>query len=309
MTSDDYMRLADYFADAPDSHASVAINVPEQRALVVSALRAASVKAGEVVAVKPLEWEKITWERYPKFKAVTPTGDYWVWELAGIGYWSQHSLIGREVHGTIDDAKAAAQSDYEARIRSALVVEPAAPTASVGAMREALEQALERMKMAVDWWNKGGHSLPQMSAAIEMAESALGAANQSDGGVEGHAAMGRWGATESDAPRAGIKPGPSDTAPAEPVATKAFIEAFGKSLDDDFGFWSSPTSDAVRSKLYGLWAKANAEVLIPLHPPRSVDVEAIERAVVAWADGEEIELTIRQVHALARSTAAMIEGE
>lgn len=34
--------LADYFANAPDSYASVAINVPKQRAMIVSALRLAS---------------------------------------------------------------------------------------------------------------------------------------------------------------------------------------------------------------------------------------------------------------------------
>jgi hypothetical protein len=125
---------------------------------------------------------------------------------------------------------------------------------NVGAMREALEQALERMKMAVDWWNKGGHSLPQMSAAIEMAESAL-AANQPDGGVEGHADLasdgkclvvetidhressdgvsatsGRQAADRQQAIGAGIKPGPSDTAHAEPVAASGRYERLIKTL-------------------------------------------------------------------------------
>ncbi len=60
-SGDKSARLADYFANAPDSHASVAINVPEQRALVVAALRAASVKDGEVM--------REAFKRYPDGEA------------------------------------------------------------------------------------------------------------------------------------------------------------------------------------------------------------------------------------------------
>lgn len=42
---------ADYFEDAPDGHASVAINVPEQRKEIVACLRLASTLTGELAAM------------------------------------------------------------------------------------------------------------------------------------------------------------------------------------------------------------------------------------------------------------------
>jgi hypothetical protein len=56
--------------------------------------------------------------------------EYWAWENAGFGYWSWGSLAGREVHGGLDGAKAAAQADYESRIFSALSTPSAAPAAT-----------------------------------------------------------------------------------------------------------------------------------------------------------------------------------
>lgn len=223
MTSDDYKRLADRLelfwrilntarkSDSPT--VSVWASDTDLIAEAANVLRAASVKAGEVVAVKPLRWNRTTiWGEF-KWRAICPA----------FGHEYACFMQGDLTLPEQQERKDKIQEEYERGIRSALVVEPVkgepvawryrdpnriagscwsydnaepdqilgreiqplytAPTASVGAMREALEQALERMKTAVDWWNKGGHSLPQMSAAIEMAESAL-AENQPDGDVE-----------------------------------------------------------------------------------------------------------------------------
>ena len=48
-------------------------------------------------------------------------------------------------------------------------------------------------------------------------------------------------------------------------ACRAFVEAFSRSLDDDFGFWSSAVANEVRAKLYSPWAKANAEIVCNPH--------------------------------------------
>lgn len=71
------------------------------------------------VEVKPLVWDRTNSDGTIHIATAIP-GEYWAWELAGYGYWSWGSLSGREVHGGLDGAKAAAQADYEKRIRSAL---------------------------------------------------------------------------------------------------------------------------------------------------------------------------------------------
>jgi hypothetical protein len=141
--------------------------------------RAASVKAGEVVAVRPLEWEKQNVD-----------GTLWCTELSVCGeYRVRHEddrwlatspgrLIG--IYKTCDDAKAAAQADYEARIRSALVVEPA-PTASVGAMREALAWCVSEIELGNARSRSAFPVDPEKKRRFDEIKT-LAAANQSDGG-------------------------------------------------------------------------------------------------------------------------------
>lgn len=87
--------------------------------------RAASVKAGEVVAVRPLEWVDRGDGVHPRFIARTIVGDYAIDKTKGGAFaWWVPVLRGKIEEHTLDAAKAAAQADYEARIRSALVVEP-----------------------------------------------------------------------------------------------------------------------------------------------------------------------------------------
>lgn len=78
-----------------------------------------SAPAGEP-GIKALIW-RLHVARAGWLVADVHPGSYFAWELAGIGYWSHGSIVGREVLGGIDAAKAAAQADYERRIRSALV--------------------------------------------------------------------------------------------------------------------------------------------------------------------------------------------
>lgn len=85
-------------------------------------------QAGEPVAVKPLEWRD-----GPSYSAMLVAdcifGEYWVWggNAPDNACWSRGSLPGKLIDGGVDAAKAAAQADYEQRVRSCLVSAP--PTA------------------------------------------------------------------------------------------------------------------------------------------------------------------------------------
>lgn len=72
------------------------------------------------VKVKPLEWEEGNPGSYTEI-AESPFGHYSVWEINGTGCWSPWKQgSGSIVDGGLAGAKAAAQADFEARIRSAL---------------------------------------------------------------------------------------------------------------------------------------------------------------------------------------------
>lgn len=90
------------------------------------------------VGVKPLEWR----DSYGVLRAETPFGEYKV--TGRILRLPSHA---EQVHGTIEAAKAAAQADYGARIRSALTAQPspkqlAAQPDDVAALVEAAKDAL-----------------------------------------------------------------------------------------------------------------------------------------------------------------------
>lgn len=88
---------------------------------------ATRLRAGEGVMVKPLIWER-TDSGYDYAK--TPfVGDYytvWTEGSEARGCWSKMQSGINRVDGGRDDAKAAAQADYEARIMSALTPKPRA---------------------------------------------------------------------------------------------------------------------------------------------------------------------------------------
>lgn len=92
---------------------------PHNRAAMRAALTAAIGAGGQAVAVKPLEWESgvVDWAKpLPGMKYVacstTPKGA-WAW-------WLDDAPGTRAVFASETEAKAAAQADYERRIRSAL---------------------------------------------------------------------------------------------------------------------------------------------------------------------------------------------
>ena len=109
---------------------------------VYRAMLAASPPAGAEVRVKPLVWEEITQARSDEdptrepsgdYEAVTPVGTYYIEMYFGTNsYGWDVSFNGDHVadRDDPDDAKAAAQADYERRILSALE-----PTPSTDAVR------------------------------------------------------------------------------------------------------------------------------------------------------------------------------
>lgn len=95
---------------------------------LADAIRAAQAKpAADAVAVKGLEW--ITFcSASGNCDAKTPFGKYVIQSEAD-GWCLFNEDDASSVHSTLDAAKAAAQADYEARIRSALI-SPVAPEGS-----------------------------------------------------------------------------------------------------------------------------------------------------------------------------------
>lgn len=89
----------------------------------ISSIRSAALSAGQAqpVAIKPLEWKYLDSPPVGEEYASNPIGTYFI-QLFGFGKYPL-SQFGNErgVYPTLDEAKAAAQSDYETRIRAALV--------------------------------------------------------------------------------------------------------------------------------------------------------------------------------------------
>jgi hypothetical protein len=111
------------------------------------------------VGVKPLVWRELTADRGDgarepngDWEAETPLGFYeiemiWVGEIAvwGLTYGTGNGYIGGDWHSP-DDAKAAAQADYETRVRSAL-----SPTSDRASVDPADLQLLMQLKRDNVW--------------------------------------------------------------------------------------------------------------------------------------------------------------
>jgi hypothetical protein len=159
---DDYKRLAD---EASRWAKSNFINAPDARDFAIraeSALRAASVKAGEVVAGEPVAhqwcvyeetWQKTGWE-------FDGNGDRAGWEALAKRMPTTYRIVTRPLYAT--------------------------PTASVGAMREALTDVatVSACVAVVESPTLHVKMLANINAIATGALKALAAANQSDGGVE-----------------------------------------------------------------------------------------------------------------------------
>jgi hypothetical protein len=107
--------------------------------------------AAPVAVVKPLEW--LEFDGDPDgIKA----GEYWIYhESYGFQRYLGSVTVGKP-HTTLEAAKAAAQADYEARILSAITIQPAAQAvaeAVAGAYAEAWRLALSHR----DYDNGGGY--------------------------------------------------------------------------------------------------------------------------------------------------------
>lgn len=118
-----------------------------------AAIRAYVAAVGEPVAVKPMGWDESEWPR----QAQTVIGWYSIHSGRPDGryrlrYPSFGHVVGPKgdaIFTTIDDAKAAAQADYEARIRSAL----AAPQPS-----QSRDEVVEALRGAFITCNSDGQA-------------------------------------------------------------------------------------------------------------------------------------------------------
>ncbi len=283
---------------------------------------AAGASAG-AVKVKPLEWverEGVT----GTFDASTPVGHYiatitdddrGMWFIVG-------QTMGAYMLPDIDVVKAAAQADYEQRILSALIPEPA--KAGDAVLREALDLLQQRQEMLAKCANDPKYSDQQQEIWAALAnekiddiralkalstaqpDTAAQGGKQSDGG--GAITAAQMDAIEQAAiagkPLAGL---PSDTAPAEPVSVEELR---------DFIYVRQPcySKDLAHALLdrFSVTTKA---------PPRSVDIEAIARVIDPGAFDDDyhkrhrhcsplrVDVVQERALAKARSIAAMIEGE
>ena len=95
--------------------------VPEPGVREVRNLYAESPQIAPAATVRTLEWDDRGETIRDRFKAPSILGDYYVArEKSGLFSWRTYLLHGSIIVGNADEAKAAAQADYEARIRSAL---------------------------------------------------------------------------------------------------------------------------------------------------------------------------------------------
>jgi len=112
---------------------------------------------------------------------------------------------------------------------------------------------------------------------------------------------------------AGVAPGPSDTAPAEPVSADdvartmwcaGFKRAFDREPSDP---WENQGDAVMRPHLDTARVLLDKFNMTTKAPPRSVDVEAIKRAIEdhVWTEDSS---NLSGVDEAARSIAAMIEG-
>lgn len=114
------MKITDEMVEAAQfaNNIRYGLNDTEMRRALSAALAAAE----QPVAVKPLEWEF----GLPGSEACTAKGVggtvYTVWEGPNESYWTPgHFLLKRTVPGQIDEAKSAAQTDYEACVRRDMI--------------------------------------------------------------------------------------------------------------------------------------------------------------------------------------------
>lgn len=134
--------------DDADFTPDLARKIIEKYQAIVSRLAAQS---GGEVRVKPLEWvlDPDRQKDTPKWRAVDATGLSYEIFKAWWGHQQDWGFVALgEFHRTEEAAKAAAQADFERRIRSALVSPTSAP-ASVAAMKEALMSTVAHLAAAI----------------------------------------------------------------------------------------------------------------------------------------------------------------
>lgn len=134
------------------------IKMGDAPAVAAAILRMAGVPRAEV-AVKPLVWEDRGATVDHQFKATTAIGVYYIERSkAGLFNWWTPALRGKIEVKTLVSAKAAAQDDYDARIRSALVDVPA-PAIAAPDLRETVKALCEALGAADRYIDKGHYEM------------------------------------------------------------------------------------------------------------------------------------------------------
>jgi hypothetical protein len=188
------VKLADRLAALPTFKMATVVTVPgvacneRERDLIVTALRRlASSDSG--VKVKPLVWRDHRPDSFPEpaWSAQTSFGFYNIEEVSAsdspayvVRLHAHHFVADKD---SLDEAKAAAQADYEARIRSALV---SAPVSASTTGRQALNEVVTNGK-----WTEGDQcgewkiSKAVYDLAVEARDSIIAAseATKSDGAL------------------------------------------------------------------------------------------------------------------------------
>lgn len=211
--------------------------VVEYLALTASPSPAASPASPSGVRVKPLEWLSHAWgaEADGGRYRIEDNGANWTddryWLFVNVGLLSNH----RSKFATLDEAKAAAQADYEARILSALASDATPAPTSGSEDRDRYKAAVDRVNRATDA-DIGGIDRRLVKPASEPAGGDVDA-----NGVDMTAVEGALGAAK----KAGIVVSFNDVwaivtlyraalsssaAPAEPV-----FPAYGKMSFDELG--------------------------------------------------------------------------
>lgn len=179
------------WVDAPSKEAAIGC-IKDGTATAIALRRLASSDSG--VKVKPLVWRDHRPDSFPEpaWSAQTSFGFYNIEEVSAsdspayvVRLHAHHFVADKD---SLDEAKAAAQADYEARIKSALITTPP----SDAGMREALDIAFCAMKDLRDAlhrepsvqgrkWVHLGSSLNYAIRKAELALTAPGATTKSDG--------------------------------------------------------------------------------------------------------------------------------
>jgi hypothetical protein len=333
-SENDYKRLAEQAEEAASGHdqsghvSSVGAVLRE----CASALRAASVKAGEVVAVRPLEWVQPDGPDGESYHGnVTKKCQYYIrFDSDTASYWllDEQSMGGDDDFGqeflALDDAKAAAQADYESRIRSAPVVEPGKGAPVAWRWQQPGWNDRWVYNPDPDWLAEQRNIVKQaLYTATPPAPTASVGLREALGGLLGyvernectHEETHRGGAIWTICDGCGMKWADDEGGfvpykEPEPITRARNALAAANQSDGGKNYFFETEEEAAEAADNG--RNPGGKSYYRPSPPAPQAVEAVEAVsvdevagiIVDWADDNDLELTDRQVDDLARAIPA-----